>query len=109
MFSRPKPDPGRLAQHDELIGDRWIASSGPGATPKGERDAPTSDYSWPNFRLWVDEELHELIARNPETASTRLTSSEVRRREAWRTPAKWALVVSLFSLAVSAAALLRTL
>ena len=109
MFSRPKLTPGRLAQHDELIGDRLVASLSSGATPPRNLDTPTSDDGWPNFRLWVDEEIHELIARNLDTASARLAASEVRRREAWQTPAKWALVVSLFSLAVSAAAFLRTL
>ncbi len=109
MFSRPRPTPGRLAQYDEVMGDKLVASLSSGATLLKERDPRTSDYGWPNVRLWVDEELHELIARNPDTASARLAASEVRRREAWQTPAKWALVVSLFSLAVSATAFLRTL
>jgi hypothetical protein len=61
------------------------------------------------FREWVDSELAELIARNPDTAAARMAASEIRRREAWQTPAKWALIVSLFSFGVAAWALIRTL
>ena len=109
MFRRPKLLPGKLAQHDEMMGNAFVESFERTRTDGGASGTLTTEYSWPNFRLWIDEELHEYIARNPDTASARLASSEVRRREAWQTPAKWALVVSLFSLAVSAAALLRTL
>jgi hypothetical protein len=62
----------------------------------------------PPFQKWPDEDLADLIARNPDTAHARLAASEVRRREAWQTPARWSLLVSIAALLVSIVALART-
>jgi hypothetical protein len=56
-----------------------------------------------------DEELAEIIGREPQSKLGRLAESVLRSRESWRTPAKWALVVSVFSLCVAIWAFLRTL
>jgi hypothetical protein len=61
-----------------------------------------------DFRQWIDAELVELIARDPDTAPARLAASELRSRESWRTPAKWALIVASLSFIVSIVALART-
>ncbi|MFC4593506.1 hypothetical protein [Sphingobium tyrosinilyticum] len=74
-------------------------------------DKAFDKFTWPSspsFAKWPDEELAELIARNPDTATARLAASEIRRREAWRTPARFSLVVAILALIVSAVALGRT-
>ena len=59
----------------------------------------------PNFAIWPDEELAELIALNRPDAETELARSELRIRESWRTPARWSLVISAIALLISLAAL----
>lgn len=58
---------------------------------------------------FTDEELAELIAREPSSKQGHLASSILRSRESWRTPARWALVFSGLSLMVAMAAFARTL
>lgn len=59
--------------------------------------------------MLTDEELAELLARGSQTADTQLAASEMRRRESWRGPARWALLISAFSFVVALAAFVRTL
>lgn len=56
-----------------------------------------------------DEELAELIVAKPNTREAELCRSIMREREAWRTPAKWALYIALASLAIGTSAFIRTL
>jgi hypothetical protein len=58
MFRRPKLLPGRLAQHDEMTGNAVVESFGRARTDGSASGTPTTEYSWPTFRLWIDEELH---------------------------------------------------
>lgn len=55
-----------------------------------------------------DDDLHELIAVRPNTREAQIAASIMRVREAWRTPARWSLIVAVAALAVSAVALIRT-
>ncbi|HET9334864.1 MAG TPA: hypothetical protein VFO12_00490 [Sphingomicrobium sp.] len=103
-----KRKPGRLAEYDGAMGDRLVASMATkGSSYEEAFDALTADPPL-RFREWTDAELAELIARNPDTAPARLAASEVRRREAWQTPARWSLLVSVLALLMSAVALART-
>jgi hypothetical protein len=56
-----------------------------------------------------DDDLHELIAARPTTREAEIARSIMRGREAWRTPARWSLVISAAALALSVAAFARTL
>lgn len=56
-----------------------------------------------------DEDLHELNAARPNTSEGQAAASIIRVWEAWRTPARWSLIVAVAALLVSAVALLRTL
>ena len=52
-----------------------------------------------------DEDLHELIAARPTTREAEIARSIMRGREAWRTPARWSMIISAVSLAISIAAI----
>lgn len=55
---------------------------------------------------WSDDYLAERLARGQTHPYTRIVlESELRVREAWRSPDSWAFVVALVSLVVSVAAL----
>ena len=56
-----------------------------------------------------DDDLHELMAAKPNTREGQIAASIMRVREAWRTPARWSLIVSGLALALSAVAFARTL
>lgn len=92
---------GRLAQYDDHMGNLMVASLAmQGASYSEAFDKITGDKT-PNFREWPDEELAELIARDGRTAAAKLAESEVRKRESWKTPALWTLIVAGCSLLVS--------
>lgn len=62
----------------------------------------------PSWRIKnaTDDELHKWIASDQIASDVKSKAqSELRRRESWRTPAKWALVVSCISLLFSALAI----
>jgi len=65
--------------------------------------------SWPNFTIWPDDELHELISRDPATRDALMAQAEVRRRERWDGPVRWSLAVSIGAVLISAIALIRSL
>lgn len=56
-----------------------------------------------------DEDLAELIAAKPTTREAEIARSVIRVREAWRTPAKWSMIIAVAALALSAVAIVRTL
>lgn len=105
---RVRREPGRLAEFDAMASERMLASLS--AQGSSYEDAFDKLAAGPplTFRDWTDAELAELIARNPESAPARLAASEIRRREAWQTPARWSLMVSALALLLSAVALART-
>lgn len=56
----------------------------------------------------TDDELAQLLARGTHTREGQLAASEMRRRESWRGPARWALIVSVLSLTLASVAFART-
>ena len=54
-----------------------------------------------------DEELAEVLAREPNSQLGHLAATIMRRRESWRSPARWALLISILSFAVAFMALVR--
>lgn len=106
MFTRKR---GNLAAYDAALGDMMVASL---SAYRGESYEKAFDNltknTTPNFGKWHDDELAELIARDPSTAAARLAASEVAKRDSWQTPAKWSLGVSFFALAISVWAFART-
>lgn len=56
-----------------------------------------------------DEDLAELIATKGNTREGQIAASILRQREAWRTPARWSVIISVASLMLAAAAFARTL
>ena len=100
---------GRLAEYDSAISERIVLSLRAQASSYDEAFATLTADPSVRFKESIDEELHELIARNPDSAAARMAASEVRRREAWQTPARWSLMVSIAALVLSIFALIRTL
>lgn len=101
-----KRRPGQLAEYDAAHGQMFVESMRYLNSNHDEAFTPPPE---PDFRTWIDGELATLIARNPDGAPARMAASEVRRREAWQTPAKWALFLSGVSILISAAALVVAL
>lgn len=100
--------PGHLAEYDNNIARAAADSLRAQAGYDEAFDRLTEDPPL-KFGEWTDGDLAELIARNPNTAPALQAAREVRRREAWQTPARWSLYVSIFALGVSIAALIRTI
>lgn len=98
---------GLLAKIDAARVDGWIASmrGSPINTPLDE----LLDPGLATVRKFTDDELAETIAREPNSKLGLLSASVLRSRESWRTPAKWALIVSLASFGLSFWAICRTL
>lgn len=95
-----------LDRIDEARGDDMIEGLG------GKRTRAADEWANPGLkqiRRLSDEELAEIIAREPSSYLGALAVSVQRGRESWRTPARPALIVSLLSLAVAVLALARTL
>ena len=57
----------------------------------------------------TDEDLAEVLARQPKSKLGQLAASEQRSRESWRGPARWAILISALSFMVALAAFIRTL
>jgi hypothetical protein len=98
--------PGLLDRLTEERTDDWIDSMrtpGADAPPKPPREPVTRR----QINCFTDEDLAELISREPDSAWGQLALSVLRVRESWRTPARWALVISAIALAVSLLALIR--
>lgn len=56
-----------------------------------------------------DEDLAELIAAKPDTREAEIARSLMRVREAWRTPAKWSMIIAIASFVIATGAFVRTL
>ena len=102
----PKPD-GWLKRVDKARTGNWIASMG------GRRPLDTLeevlDPGLKQVSRFTDNELAEVIAREPTSKLGLLAARVQRQRESWRTPARWSLIVALCSLAVAVAAFARTI
>jgi hypothetical protein len=94
-----------LQKIDAARTDAMIA--GLGGRPAGHHGR-WADPGMREIRSLSNEDLAEIIAREPQTKLGRLADSVQRSRESWRTPAKWALIVALCSLIVALYALYRT-
>lgn len=57
----------------------------------------------------TDDELATMISAEPTSKQGLLAASIFRERESWRTPARWALIVSGLSFALAFGAFCRTL
>jgi len=63
-----------------------------------------------HIRKWSTDTLHAKLHSNELWPAERsMAESELRRREAWNTPAKWALIVSALALVLSIASLVISL
>jgi hypothetical protein len=63
--------------------------------------------SYRHIRRWSIEELHRRLATNDlHTAERRMAESQVRIKEAWRTPARWTLLIAVAAFVVSVIALI---
>jgi hypothetical protein len=100
------PRSGWLKRIDEAQNNNWIASMG-GDRPL-EALTEVLDPGLEQVSRFTDDELAEVIACEPTSKLGILAARVERRRDSWKTPAKWALVVSLFSLGVAVIALVRT-
>jgi hypothetical protein len=99
---------GRLAEYDEGMGALMVASLSDNNA--SDEEAYNKLVAAPlDFGDWPDDEIAELISRNPNSAPAMMAASELRVRESWRSPDKWALIVAGVSLIVSAGAIVRTL
>ena len=98
---------GLLAKIDAArVGDWLDSMRGPRPLDSLEE---ILDPSLKQVSRFTDDELAEVIAREPNSKMGLLAARVMRQRESWRTPAKWALLVSLCSFGVAAWALIRTL
>jgi hypothetical protein len=104
----PERSPGHLDRYDEEKGWELVESQG-GSRPVDGRMALTPGRWWPNFKIWTDEELHELASRDPTSSHGLMAQSELRARERWSGPAKWSLIISAVAVGISALVFLRTL
>ena len=69
--------------------------------PEGHDATPQPDV----VRRWTDRYLHQRLAQAVYQPYHRaVIESEIRVREAWRSPGMWALVVSVLALSLSIAA-----
>jgi hypothetical protein len=94
----------RIARGDALI--RAHSTSG---NPEFDRafDELTKP-KWATIASFTDEELAEMLAAEPSSREGLIAASIMRSRETWRTPARWALIISGLSLSAAVAALART-
>ena len=99
---------GLLAKMDSARVSEWVDSFG-GISGRRDSIDEMLDPGRRQIARLTDEELAELLARHPSTKESQLAASEMRRRESWRTPARWAVLISLLSFALALVAFIRTL
>jgi hypothetical protein len=99
--------PGLLAKFENARVNAMIESLGGRPLPQDTLEE-ILDPGRKQIARFTDEELAELMARGVPTKEAQLAASEMRRRESWRTPARWALLISVASALIAAAALVRT-
>lgn len=100
-------DESWLKKIDEARIGNWIASLG-GPRPLDALEEVLNP-GLKQVTRFTDDELAEVIGREPTSKLGQLAARVQRQRESWRTPAKWSLFVALCSLAVAIVALARTL
>lgn len=89
---------------DNASGNAMVKSHATGPRAFGEPD-PYERPSRKMINAFDDEDLHELIAARPSTREAGIARSILHSREAWRTPARWSMIISAVSLAISIAAI----
>lgn len=91
--------------------ESWLDALGDGRQQKDFDDAASEflDPGRNQVRQMHDDELAELLARNPHDKLGQLAASEMRSRESWRGPGKWSLIIAGLALLVSVGALFRTI
>lgn len=99
-------EPGLLAKIDAGRVGGWIASLR--GTPQQDSIGEILDPGLKQVSRLTDDEIAQVLAREPSSKLGHLAARVMRQRESWRTPAKWALIVSLCSFGVAAWALIRT-
>lgn len=83
-----------------------------GLTSQPEPPSGPDVFGCPSRKLikrYPDEDLLELIAAKPSTREAEIARSIMREREAWRTPAKWSMIIAIASLVIATWAFVRTL
>jgi hypothetical protein len=98
---------GLLARIDAARTSNWIAAMG--GKPRQDTLDEVLDPGLKQIKRLTDEEIAQVIAREPNTKMGHLAARVMRERESWRTPARWALLVSLLSFALALIAFVRTL
>lgn len=92
--------PGQLDRYDKMAADRLVAAMGERLQTHSDLHLQLGVRSWPNFAIWTDDELHELIYRDPVTRDALMAQAEGRRRERWDGPARWSLGVSIVAVVI---------
>lgn len=84
-----------------------------GKSPQDDFDEAFEEFANPQRRhlaKMTDEELAELLATEASNSYLHhLAASVLRSRESWRTPARWALILSALSFLVSIVALWQSM
>lgn len=103
--------PGTLERIDKARTESMIASfaTSLGAKHKSPSLEQILNPGAREVAQFTDDELHSVLAREPTTTLGSLAASELRKRESWRTPSKWALYISLASFVLAFVAFVRTL
>lgn len=98
-----------LERIDFARGERMVRSL---VGPDAFESSPDEEWADPSRKLLKslpDEDLATLCGREPTSRTGLLAASILRERDAWKSPAKWSLLISLGSLAIAALAYCRTL
>ena len=98
---------GSLEQIRRAQFDSWLHAVG----QKGDLEPVPAEMLDPGrsqVKRMHDDELADILARNPSSKLARLAESEMRSRESWRGPSKWSLIVAGLAFLISAAAFVRT-
>ncbi len=97
---------GMLDKLDARLGN-WLVKRGQARFEKYANEF--ADPGRNQVRQRRDDELAELLARNPHDKLGQLAASEMRSRESWRGPRKWSLIIAGLALLVSIGALFHTI
>lgn len=102
-----KRRPSLLAELDSQSIDDWLSSLD--RKPRHTSLEEVLDPGIATVSRFTDDELAEAIARGPNSKLGLIAASVLRSRESWRTPAKWAFVISCLSFGHAVWAFVRTL
>jgi hypothetical protein len=101
-----RESPGLLERIYAARTSSWIAAMA--GKPQQDTLDEILDPGLKQIRRLTDEEIAQVIAREPNSEMGHLAARVMRERESWRTPARWALLVSLLSFALALIAFVRT-